>query len=689
MNYALRNKIFIFANYFNNSPYLAVNKYTYGQATFIKSMTKQNIILLISLFCASVVFAQNDDILFTVGDDVEVPVSEFTYIYQKTNASDADFSKASLEEYLDLYKKFKLKVKKARDMGLQDDPQFNKELTTYRQQLSNTYLIDKEVSEKLVREAYERSKEDVEVQHIMIKIRDDNTTKAYDKIMAIKKEIEAGADFSQIAKQKSQHASRKGAGKLGYIGVLQLPDFYDFETAAYNTPVGQVSEPVRTKGGYHIIKPLNRRPARGEVDAAHILVRVNSKATDEEQTQAETKIKDLHKQLKGGADFTALAKENSDDQLTASKGGRIERFGINTYEPVFEDAAFGLKNDGDISQPFRSKLGWHIIKRIGKPDASNYESAKALLESKVKRDGRFTAAENAVTEKIKTDAGFKFNEANKNALMSTLEKDPNFLKHNWKAPKDGGDKVLFTMAEETVNVSDFYNYLTRESNIHKRLKSRREGAKKAAVKMLNQMISERVIEYEKSNLAKKYPEFKSLMREYEEGILLFEATKKEVWDKASKDDEGLRAFYEKNKAEYTWDQRAKTTTFNINTTNPKIIAKVRRLACKKSASTVLAKINKKAELVTITEKTTEKDGDPALKNLKWKAGTVSVPTIENNKATLIKIDEVLPSEQKPFDKARGYVVADYQEELEKRWVAELGKEYPIKVNQDAFKKLIK
>ncbi len=650
-------------------------------------MPKQNIILIVLLCCCQFIFAQSDEVLFTVGDDVEVPVSEFTYIYQKTNATDADFSEESLEEYLDLYKKFKLKVKKARDMGLGEEAAFQKELDTYRRQLSNTYLMDKEVTEKLVRETFDRSQEDVEIQHIMTKILTDDTLKAYENIIKYKKEVEAGADFGEVARKRSQHNSRKNDGKLGYIAALQLPDLYDFESAAYNTPVGQVAGPIRTNTGYHLIKPLSRRPARGEMDAAHILVRVGEKATDEEKAAAKAKIQDLHKQIKSGADFATLAKANSGDGETAPKGGVIPRFGINMYDPAFEDAAFALKKDGDYTEPIRSSIGWHIIKRIGKPDVSDYEASKSVLLNKVKRDARYAAAENAVTEKIKKEAGFKFNEANKNAVIEALGKDGNFLKHNWQVPETGGDKTLFTIGQETIKASDFYAYLIRERNA--RLQMRRSGAKKAATDMLDKMVGEKATEYEKNRLSERYPEFRSLMREYEEGILLFEATKREVWDKASQDDEGLEAFYEKNKTNYTWDKRAKITTYTINTTDPKVIAKTARLARKKPVATILKKINKKAELLTVKESTVENDSNPAVKGLAWKAGSLSTPTIENNKASLVKIDEILPSEQKPFDKARGYVVADYQEELEKRWVAELAKEYPVKVNQEVFKQLIK
>ncbi len=653
---------------------------------------KKAIVLIGLLAVCMWAFAQSEDnrTLFTV-DNVEVPVSEFVYIYQKTNGNEADFKEESLTSYLELYKKFKLKVRRAKDMGLDEDKQLQRELDGYRRQLANTYLLDRQVTEKLVKEAYDRSKEEVQVSHIMTKISKkgtpEDTLKAYQKIMQAKKELEAGGDFGKLALKYSDHSpTKKRSGDLGYFTALQLPNMYDFESAAYNTPVGKITGPIRTASAYHLVMPTRRRPARGEIDVAHILIRVPEKATDEDKAAAKTKIDALYAQLKAGADFATLAKANSQDKESGAKGGVVQRFGINTYEQAFEDAAFNLQKDGDMTMPVLSSLGWHVIKRIGKKDLNEYDTEKPALLSKVKRDARFNIAKNAMIESIKKAGNFSYDDAVKKALLDGLTEK--FFEADWKAPKSDADKTLFSLGGEATKLSAFYTYL--EKNRSSRMRLRRKGVAAAADELINTFVGEESMKYEKSQLGNKYPEFRALMREYEEGILLFEATKREVWDKASTDEEGLKAYYEANKTDYKWDSRAKITTYTINSTNSKVVAKAKRLAGKKAPSVVLAKLNRKGDLVSVAESTAEKGSNDAYKDLAWKVGKTSNPvTTKENKTTFVRIDEVLPPEQKPFDKARGYVVADYQDKLEKTWVAELAKQYQIKIDQDVFKSLMK
>ncbi len=654
-------------------------------------LMKKTIVLILFFLGYLGAFAQYDDerTLFTVAD-MEVPVSEFIYIYEKTNGEEANYKEKSLRDYLELYKKFKLKVAKAKEMGLAEDKQLQRELDGYRRQLSNTYLLDRQVTEKLVKEAHKRSKEEVQVSHIMVKIAKKNTPedtlKAFQKIMKVKKELDAGGDFGKLASKYSDHTpTKKRNGDLGYFTALQLPNMYDFESAAYNTKLNTYVGPIKTNSAYHIVMPTSRRPARGEIDVAHILIRIPEKASPEQKAEAKQKVDDLYGQLVKGADFATLAKANSDDKPTAAKSGTVQRFGINTYEQAFEDAAFSLQKDGDISKPVLSSLGWHIIKRVSKKGIADYETEKPALLAKVKRDARFNLAKNAMIETIKKGANFSYNEANKKAFFAGLNNK--FFDADWKAPKDGREKPLFKFGEKTLTLGDFYMYL--EKNRSARMRLRRKGAEAGATELLEGYVGDEAMKYEKSQLEKKYPEFRALMREYEEGILLFEATKREVWDKASKDEEGLKAYYEANKEEYKWDSRAKVTTYTINSPNPKVAAKTRKLASRKSASVVLAKINKKGDLVSIEEGTTEKDSNEALKNVVWKAGKTSAPVVKDNKTTFVKIDEILPPEQKPFDKARGYVVADYQDKLEKEWVEKLAKQYTTKVNEDVLKSLFK
>ena len=323
-------------------------------------------LIVVLLISSSVRGQQDDRVLFTV-EDTPVTVAEFDYIYSKTNGEQATYSKASLEEYLDLYIKFKLKVQKAKALQLDTIPELQRELAGYRRQLADSYLINKEVTGQLTREAYERKQQDVDISHIYFSMparpTPADTLAAYQKAMSVKKQLDNGVSFSTLAKSNSDDNSvRNNAGRIGYVTALFPKGYYDFETAAYTLPLNTVSNPVRTSGGYHLIKVHDRRPARGEVETAHILLRTEGKIKADVQKEIDA----LYQQLENGANFEALAREHSEDARTAPKGGYIGFIAINRFQEVFEDAVFALSEDNTYSKPFESDLGYHIVKRISR-----------------------------------------------------------------------------------------------------------------------------------------------------------------------------------------------------------------------------------------------------------------------------------------------------------------------------------
>lgn len=650
------------------------------------------------IFCLAFIFsvsffgltAQDDPVLFTVGDS-PVNISEFNYIYSKTNGTDADYSKESLQEYLDLYIRFKLKVREAKEMQIDTIPALNRELAGYRKQLSNSYLMDKGVKDKLLRTAYERLKTDVNISHIMVSIKGRKQPKdledAYNKITAIKKELDGGADFGKTVASKSEDPySKKAGGLIGWVTAVLPNGFYEMENAAYETKTGAYSEPFKTDMGYHILKVNEVRKARGNVELAHIVVFDSQKAPNAEAKAAITKA---HADLKAGGDFDQIARAVSNDKKSASKGGYLGFFGIGVHEKNFEDAAFALKNDGDYSQPIKSSTGWHIIKRVSKPNLGSYESEKNRLQAKIERDSRFEEARIAMVDKIKDENDFSINQEVLDEFIGTLDKV--FFTTKWRAPKKS-EKILFSFGtKEEHTLGDFTDYLLRSAK-DRISKGRGKTAGEVVIELLNNYSSEKALDYEKSQLSEKYPDFRSLMREYEEGIILFEVTKMLVWDKASQDTVGLKAFYAKNQDNYLWGERAETTTYTLKSQSEKILAKVRKLAKKKGSDAVLSKINKKGNLLTVSKGKAEKGKKsfPGMDDLTWKKGTISPSNInKDNTVSFVKIEKVLPREKKALKDARGYVIADYQDELESKWIEELKAAYPVKVNQAVLDNLIK
>ncbi len=646
-------------------------------------MTKQIIIAFLGICLSTALFGQKDDpVLFSVAGK-SVHASEFMYIYTKTNRDKADFSKASLEEYLDLYTKFKLKVQRARDLKLDTIPTLKQELEGYRQQLADSYLLDKAVTDKLIKEAYDRSKQDLSISHIMVGLRKNATSRdtllAYKKIMSAKAKLDGGTDFVEVANEFSDDKTvKKNNGNIGYFTSPFPNGFYAFETAAYQLEKGAYSNPVRTPLGYHIIKVDDIRSARGEIEVAHILIRKDT-------PEAEKVINNIHKELLAGGNFEDTAITNSQDTKTAANKGYVGFFGISTYEKVFEDAAFSIAKDGDISAPFLSQAGWHVIKRISKKPVPEYEKAKPRLKTKIQKDSRFEIAKKEIVEQIKEENNFVENIEPVKKFAGTLGKD--FNTFSWKAPMDKSSEKIFSLGNTNYTLGDFTDYLGTASR--QRMKYASTLPSEVAKKLYETYVIETCLKYEERNLEKKYPDFKALMREYREGILLFEITKQEVWDKASQDTTGLANFYNKNKNKYKWKERAMITQYSTKDYNN--AGKIQKALQKSTSQEVLQKFNKEKNIVSVKELTLERGRDENLDAIEWKAGNVSQVILDKatKSAIFFKIEKILPAGDKKLEDARGYVVADYQDFLEKQWIEELKQAYDVKINKKTFKNLTK
>lgn len=649
---------------------------------------------LVLITCSA--FAQSEDpILFTV-DDTPVHLSEFKYIYTKTNGKEADFSEPSLKEYLDLYVNFKLKVQKAKQLKLDTIKSLQQELDGYRRQLADSYLIDREVTDKLIEEAYERSQQDVDISHIMINVppnaSPEEDLQAQNRLKEAKERLAEGASFEQIAKEYSTDKSvSKNGGHIGWVTALFPNGFYNLETAAYTAPIGEVVGPIKTDAGYHLLLVHARRPARGEMEVAHILIR-NDKMPD--TAQAHRLIDSIYQQLQAGASFEELAKQYSHDRVTAPKGGYIGFFGINRYEQSFEDAAFALENDGDFSKPVKTSIGWHIIKRISLKRGEELRRVKGILQNKVKNDARFELAKRAMVERIKKEGGFSENRTTLEKFIATLEADSaeTFLTYRWRAPKNPSTEILCQFGEGfKVSLGDFENYCQRASRKRQQLAA--QGIRAVVEALYQDFTDEQAMRFEEQQLEKKYPEFKSLMREYEEGVLLFEVTKQEVWDKAAQDSSGLAAFFEKHKDNYQWDERAVVSQYSLSNSAKELINQIREFAKNHSPDEVLAKFNPADgdKILSYQRRTYEKGRNETLNKMKWEPGSMSAVSINKRDRSYnwMKIEEILPPAPKSLDEARGYVVADYQDFLEKKWLEQLKKEFKVKVNEAAFNTLVK
>ena len=652
--------------------------------------------LLITLsFTQSLIAQKGDPVLFSV-ENKPVHWSEFDYIYSKTNGPEATYSKESLQEYLDLYVNFKLKVHKAKDMKLDTIISLQQELAGYRRQLADSYLIDREVTEKLVQEAYQRAQQDVEVSHIMVIVPETatptDTLQAWKKLMAAKGLLDKGKGFDDVAREYSEDKSaQKNGGHIGWVTALFPNGYYTLETAAYTAPEGKVVGPIRTKGGYHLLKVHGRRPARGEMEVAHILIR---KDKNPDLIKARKKADEAHDKLEAGEDYDTVAKAYSEDKVTSNKGGYLGFFGINRYEKAFEEAAFTLAKDGDFTKPIETSIGWHIIKRINLKQGQTYQQMKAALQNKVKQDARHTLARQVMVEKIKKEGSFKEERTTLQNFITSLEKDSvkTFLTYKWKAPKDPSSKELFSFGGDMkVTLGEFENYLQRASR--KRQQNAKKGIPVVVDMLYQEFVGDNALKYEERQLEVKYPEFKSLMREYEEGVLLFEVTKMKVWDKASQDTTGLQAFYDQNKTKYQWKDRAVVSQYSLLEKEKAMINQIREFTKGSDTEAVLARFNENEAkpILTVKPKTFEQGRNEILDKMEWKIGNLSPVSVNRRSKTydFFKIEELLTPSQKSLKEARGYVVADYQDFLEVAWLKKLKDEYKVKINEKVFNKMVK
>lgn len=639
-------------------------------------------------FFSTVAFSQTeDDVLFTVADD-EIRVSEFRYIYEKNNAENADYTKESLKEYLELYTKFKLKVKRAKDLGLDTIQILQDELAGYRKQLAKSYLKDKEISEQLIDEVMERMQYDMEVQHIFVAAEPKSPlprkeaarkkiNNIYDKLVT-----NEGQGFEEMAKTLSEDKfSAVKGGKLGYY-TAPLPDgFYEFENAMYNTPIGEFSKPVRSKMGYHILKVTDKRPARGEMEVAHILIRKKNKSLN----QAKTLIDSVYHLLQEGRNYENMAGKFSEDFKSRPNGGYLGFFGINQYDKAFEDAAFALTEDQSYSEPVLTELGYHIIKRISKRDTSDKERMRKRIQARINNNDRFDIAEQKMIDDVKEQAGFEEDLLMLKRFTSSL--DENFYSYKWQPEQYDNTLILFNLAGNEIPLKEFAAYC--KSNVRERLKfNKSKPVQEAAEELYTSFVNERVMKYEEANLEEKYPDFRALMREYREGILLFEITKQEVWDKAASDTSGLKKFFAENESNYMWPERVAVYKYSIDTDDRGAMA-VYNFAQKKSHEEIIQKFSKSNQIKITTEELILDKNSELVNGMPLKENGVTNLVTLPKPANFIKYKGIVAPQQKSLSEAKGYVIADYQDHLEKQWVKKLENMYPVKINKKVLNSLVK
>jgi len=646
--------------------------------------------LIAAAFTAAPVKAQDAAVL-TVGEE-SVSLADFEHIFLKNNR-DSVITEAALDEYMELFINFKLKVQAAEALGMDTVETFQKELAGYRTQLARPYLTNNELLDELVRQAWERKQEEVRARHILVscsaQANPADTLKAWKRANAMRTRILNGEDFEAVALSKAgsdDPSVRDNGGDLGWFSAFQM--VYPFEEAAYTTAVGDLSPIVRTRYGYHFLEVTGRRDARGEIRAAHIMIRTKEGADDATLKAAEERINSITDLLSNGIPWEELALKMSEDASTASKGGELPWFGTGKMVEDFENAAFGLTEDGQISAPFKTSYGWHIVKRLEYRAPASFEASKRELQKKVSRDSRSELTRASFLQNLKAEYNFT---TNANAIKSlkriAAKQDSVFFPGHPLANVQSktAAATLLTIGDESATVADFVDYL----NIVK-IRNAEAGANPVIDEQLTSWSDKLLLDYEDARLEAKHDEFRLLMEEYHDGILLFELTDEKVWSKAVKDTAGLEAYHAAHVGDFMWGTRAEVDIF---TCADEKAVKAARKAVKKGKDLVAFQRDYNAEngnSITLTSgRFSEGDNtwgdkvlaDAAAGTLSEKAPVFAAYEGGGDETVLVHVGAVRLPEPKTLAEARGQVIAAYQDHLEAEWIEALRAGTIVEVNR--------
>lgn len=632
--------------------------------------------LLLFLVIFTSAQTQKSDVLFTV-EGTPVLASEFLRVYNKNLDLVKDESQKDVDEYLKLFINYKLKIIEARALEFDKNPNYIKELESYKRQLAENYLTDHKVTEELVKEAYERISYDVKASHILVKIaeHEKDTAAAYASILKLRNRL-LNENFENVQKEV-HNGNTIFAEDLGYFSGFKM--VYAFENVAFNTQVGEVSQPFRTKFGYHVVKVFDKRKSRGEVTVGHIMIFNNQK---DSLIKPEIRIQEIYKLIQQGENFESLAKQFSDDKSSANNGGKLTPFKSGQLSSVaFEDLAFSLKEINDISKPFKTDYGWHIVKLYSKSPIQSFEDMKFDLELRVKRDSRSKRINSSMVNTLKK----KYNVFDTNEELKYFESIVNeeFFKRSWTIPTNlDKDKHFLKIGNKQFTYGDFANYLYNAQ--------RKATVKRSIIDLVNDQYSNfldtELLAYHKENLEYENQEFAEILEEYREGLLLFDLMETKIWNAVKIDTIGLQAYFNENKDKYIWQERIDAVV--ATSAKEKDINSVKKMLKNGvSLEDIKAKINQKdSQNVIFTSNIMNAEHRALPKDFNFKVG-VSKVYFYNDAFHVIDVKRILPETEKTYNESKGRVISDYQEEVEKQWLKKLKETYKVIVNKDVLEKV--
>lgn len=615
--------------------------------------------------------------VFTYGKD-SVSVKEFLKAYEKNNPGPV--TDKAFREYLDLYIASRLKVAEAREKGYDTLPQLKADLQTLRSQILPAYLVDKESLNRLVDEAFRRSQKDRRVSHIFIAATPDPEI-ANKKLEAVKTALAKGESFADVARKYSDDPSAaRNGGDLGYITVFSLP--YELENLAYGTEIGSVSETYRSRAGFHLFRPVAERRALGRMKASQILLAFPPESSDAQKAAIRKLADSLYSSLKKGDDFGKLATRFSNDVVSAASSGKIPEFGTGDYDALFEETVFGLPKDGALSKPFLTAHGYHIVRRDALlPVAPTLtEAARDALRQRIENSDRMQTTKSALARKILKEAGYKKLLSNETGFWSYTDSVLYSLKPSHTV--FDAQTPLFTFYGKTVTSADWIGYAQSF-----RYKSDGSGLKPYPA-LMDEFVESTALNYYQNNLEKFNEGFRQQLQEFKEGNLFFEIMQRQVWGPAQTDSAALENYYRAHRDSYTWKQSADAVIFYASDAAS---AKTFSEKLKKSPARWREAVESMSEKIAADSARFESSQLPNPTGVALKPGALTAPQLNksDNSLSFAYVVKFYDQPQaRSFQDAKGLVINDYQNELEKAWMEQLRKKYPVTINEAVVAELM-
>ena len=640
-------------------------------------MHKTYLFLSITFFTFLLSNAQikDADTLITISGE-PILANEFIRVYNKNLNLVQDDSQKNVDSYLELFVNYKLKLTEAKALRYDKDPKYINEFKSYKNQLTQSYLTDKNVTDDLVREAYERTENEVKAQHILVLLDEveTDTLAAYSKIEAYRERF-INEDFESL-KKELHNGKTTYVEDLGYFSAFKM--VYNFESAAYATEVGSVSQPFRTRFGFHVVKILEKRKSEGEVGVAHIMIANTQKDTT---LVAKDRIQELYRLLLQGEDFGELAKQFSDDKSSSMRGGELKPFKSGQINSeIFETTAFELSPSNPISKPIQTQFGWHILKYINKNPIQSFEKLQPELKNKVGKDSRSQLVKAKMLERLLAE--YQIENPNSNLAAFETNLSYNSSENMWELPsKFNKDQSFLSIKNQTYSFGDFLEYLNKNQKSIKK-----DWATSVIVKKQYATFLEKsVFKYKEENLENENEEFAHILNEYREGLLLFDLMQDKIWEGAKNDSIGLQEFYNSNKQNYIWPDRIEGSVARSN--DAKYIKKVRKYWAKNQSNKMINEVLNKDQQNVIFSNGELELGHPTLpKGIAFKTGLSEVIE-DNSNFYVVNITAIKPTSPKTFEEAKGQLVADYQIELESKWINELRDKFKVDINPDVLAKV--